>query len=83
MTSLFKWIKGVSMMEELRNETQDRAREYPLKLEDVADFLDVDLSTLRGWVESGRLPCSPIGSGSDMRFRMDDVMNFVLKCLNE
>ena len=67
------------MMEQFRNKTQDRAREYPLKLEDVADILNVEVSTVRGWVKSKRLPCLHIGPGFDMRFRMDDVMAFLLK----
>jgi excisionase family DNA binding protein len=79
MTSLLRLMKGVLMMEQFGSRTYDRAREYPLKLEDVADILNVEVSTVRGWVKSKRLSCSHMGPGFDMRFRMDDVMNFILK----
>ena len=67
------------MMEYFRNKTHDKAKEYSLKLEDVANLLNVEVSTVRGWIKSKALPYSHIGPGLDMQFRMDDVMAFILK----
>ncbi len=64
-------------MEYFGNKTHDKAREYSLKLEDVADLLNVDVSTVRDWAKSKKLPYSHLGPGLDMRFRMDDVMAFL------
>jgi len=67
------------MMEYFRNKTHDKAKEYSLKLEDVANLLNVEVSTVRDWVKFKNLPYSHIGPGLDMQFRMDDVMAFILK----
>ena len=67
------------MMEHFENKTHDKAKEYSLKLEDVANFLNVEVSTVRDWVKIKKLPYTYIGRGLDMRFRMDDVMVFLLK----
>jgi excisionase family DNA binding protein len=65
-------------MKHFRNKTHDKEKEYAIKLEDVADLLDVEINTVRDWVKSKKLPYSHSGSGLDMRFRMDDVMAFIL-----
>ena len=67
------------MIEQFKNKTHDKAKEYSLKLEDVADLLNVEVSTVRGWIKSKALPYSHIGPGLDMQFRMDDVMALILK----
>lgn len=67
------------MMEHFENKTHGKVKEYSLKLEDVADLLNVEVSTVRCWVKSKTLPYSHIGPGLDMRFRLDDVMAFLLK----
>jgi hypothetical protein len=72
-------MTGVLVMEELRNETQDRAREHLLKLEDVADLLNVDISTARDWIKARKVPYSTISPQFDMQFRMDDIMAVILK----
>jgi hypothetical protein len=72
-------MKGALMMEHFRSTTHDIAKEYSLKLEDVADLLNVEISTVRGWVKSKTPPYSHLGPGHDLRFRMDDIMAFLLK----
>jgi hypothetical protein len=72
-------MKGALMVEYFRNKTHDKAKEYSLKLEDVANILNVEISTVRNWVKFKKLPYSHIGPGFDMHFRMDDVMAFLLK----
>jgi len=67
------------MMNHFRNKTHDKVKEYLLKLEDVADLLNVETNAVRDWVKSKKLPYSHIGPGRDLRFRMDDVMAFILK----
>lgn len=66
-------------MEYFKNKTHDKAKEYSLKLEDVANLLNVEVSTVRDWVKYKKLPYSHIGPRLDLQFRMDDVMAFILK----
>ena len=67
------------MMEHFRSTTHDIAEEYSLKLEDVSDLLNVEISTIRDWIKAKKLPYTHVGRGLDMRFRMDDVMALLLK----
>ena len=67
------------MMEHGINKTNNRAQEGSLNLGEVSDILNVEDSTVIGWVESKKLPCSYVGLGRDLRFRMNDIMNFLLK----
>jgi excisionase family DNA binding protein len=71
------------MLKHSRNETHDKAKEYLLQLEEVANLLKVEVTTVKDWVRSNRLPYSHIGPGRDMQFRMDDVMAFILIERNE
>jgi len=66
-----------------KNETNDKAKAYSLKLEEVANLLKVEVKTVKDWAKSNRLPYTHTGPGPDMQFRMDDVMAFILMERNE
>ena len=67
------------MMEHVISKTNNRTQEGSLNLEEVADILNVEASTVIGWVKSNKLPYSFIGPGRDLRFRMNDIMGFIMK----
>ena len=67
------------MMEQLINKMPDAAERFLLKLEDVADILHLPINRVRDLANTGVLPSSRIGSKLDLRFRMDDVITFMMK----
>ena len=51
--------------------------EAMLTARQVADFLQVSISTVRRWSDRGMLQFYRIGSRGDRRYRRDDVMRFL------
>jgi len=49
-----------------------------LTLEEVADMLQTDIDTIRIWVDKNVLPYLRIGHRGELRFRMEDVIAFLL-----
>jgi hypothetical protein len=66
-------------MEQFEGKTQDERSGILLTLEDAADILDVPANTVRGWANTGELSSLPIGPRLDLRFRMDDVISFMMR----
>jgi len=66
-------------MEQFEGKTQDERSGILLTLEDAADILDVPVNTVRGWANTGELSSLPIGPRLDLRFRMDDVISFMMR----
>ena len=50
-----------------------------LTLEDVANILDVPVNAIRDWANIGILPSLPIGPSGKLRFRINDVITFVME----
>ena len=51
--------------------------EAMLTARQVADFLQVSISTVRRWSDRGLLKYYRIGSRGDRRYRREDVMRFI------
>ncbi|MEE8373388.1 MAG: helix-turn-helix domain-containing protein [Dehalococcoidia bacterium] len=51
--------------------------EAMLTARQVAEFLQVSISTVRRWSDRGMLQFYRIGSRGDRRYRRDDVMRFL------
>ena len=66
-------------MELFDDKKQYIANNILLTLEDVADLFDVPTNTVRNWANTGELQSLPIDPRLDLRFRMNDVIAFVLK----
>ncbi len=66
-------------MERFEDNTQDIENSIFLTLEDAADMLGVPVNTIRGWASTGKLPSLPIGPRGALRFRMDDVISFMMR----
>ncbi len=48
-----------------------------LSTAEVAQFLSVHVSTVRRWVQRGLLKSYKIGLGGALRFKQQDILNFV------
>ncbi len=57
--------------------TQAQPLETMLTARQVADFLQVHISTLRRWSDKGVLKSYRVGPRRDRRYRQEDVLNFV------
>ena len=66
-------------MERFEDKIQDIENSILLTLEDAANILDVPVNTIRGWTNTGKLSSLTIGPGLDLRFRMDDVIAFMMR----
>ena len=66
-------------MERFEDKIQDIENSILLTLEEAADILDVPVNTIRGWANTGKLPSLPIGPRGVLRFRMDDVIAFMMR----
>ena len=66
-------------MERFEDKIQDIENSILLPLEEAADILDVPVNTVRGWANTGKLSSLPIGPGLDLRFRMDDLIAFMIR----
>ena len=54
-----------------------------LSVSEVADFLGVHSSTVRRWGKKGLLKPYTIGLRNNLRFKQEDVLNFLHKCQGE
>ena len=66
-------------MGRFEDKIQDIENSILLTLEEAADILDVPVNTVRDWANTGKLSSLPIGPGLDLRFRMDDVISFMMR----
>ena len=61
----------------MRQSTRETRLESMLTARQVADFLQVSISTVRRWSDSSMLTCYRVGSRGDRRYRRDDVLRFL------
>ena len=54
-----------------------RARSAMLTASDVADFLNINISTVRRWTNKGILRGYRIGTRGDRRFQQEDIDSFL------
>ena len=54
-----------------------------LPVNEVAHFLGVHSSTIRRWEKRGILKSYAIGLRHNLRFKQEDVLNFLNKCKDE
>ena len=54
-----------------------------LSIGEVARFLGVHTSTIRRWAKQGLLMSYAIGLRHNLRFKQEDVLNFLDKCQEE
>jgi len=66
-------------VEQFEDNIQDIENNILLTLEDAADILGVPVNTIRDWASTGTLPSLPIGPRGGLRFRMDDVITFLME----
>jgi excisionase family DNA binding protein len=50
-----------------------------LAVDEVAHFLGVHSSTVRRWERTGILKSYPIGPHKNLRFKQEDILNFLKK----
>jgi len=50
-----------------------------LAVDEVAHFLGVHSSTVRRWERTGLLKSYPIGPRNNLRFKQEDILNFLDK----
>lgn len=50
-----------------------------LRIRVVAEMLGVNVTTLRRWDKSGRLPAIHIGKRKDRRYKEEDIVKFIAK----
>ena len=50
-----------------------------LRIRAVAEMLGVNVTTLRRWDKSGRLPAIHIGKRGDRRYKEEDILRFLNK----
>lgn len=50
-----------------------------LAVDEVAHFLGVHSSTVRRWEKTGLLKSYPIGPRNNLRFKQEDILNFIDK----
>ena len=65
-------------------DTEYRENKLParlLSISEVARFLGIHSSTVRRWEKRGLLRSYPIGIRHNLRFKQEDVLNFLDKCL--
>jgi len=66
-------------MEQFEDNIQDIENDILLTLEDAADILGVPVNRIRDWASTGTLPSLPVGPRGDLRFRIDDVVAFLME----
>ena len=69
--------------EQPRMETEYRQNILPaplLTVEEVGRFLHVHSNTIRRWERKGLLKSYSIGLGNNLRFSLEEVLDFLNKC---
>ena len=77
---------NTSSNEKTAMETEHQESELPARLlpvSEVAHFLGVHSSTVRRWEKRGLLKSYAIGLRHNLRFKQEDVLNFLDKCQKE
>jgi excisionase family DNA binding protein len=72
--------------ENKRMETEYRENKLPARLlpiSEVARFLGVHSSTVRRWEKTGLLKSYTIGLRNNLRFKQEDVLDFLDRCQEE
>ena len=72
-----------SSTEKTRMKTQVHQNKLPARLlsvSEVADFLGVHTSTVRRWAKKGLVNSYTIGIRNNLRFKQEDVLNFLHEC---
>jgi len=53
--------------------------ESMLNIKDVARILNVHINTIRRWSNEGALKSYRLGPRGDRRFRLEDIIDFIVK----
>ena len=76
----------INSSEKISTETEYYESKLPARLlsvGQVAHFLGVHSSTVRRWEKSGLLKSYAIGLRNNLRFKQEDVLNFLDECQEE
>lgn len=65
-------------MEQSKNIIREGDTGSLLTLKEVADMLEAQVDTVRAWADQNVLPSLRVGPRGDLRFRMEDVIAFLL-----
>jgi len=69
------------MMDTERSES--KLPQKVLTVKDVASILNVHPNTVRRWEKKGLLSSYAIGSRHSIRFKQEDILDFLAKCRQE
>ncbi|MFC1893029.1 helix-turn-helix domain-containing protein [Chloroflexota bacterium] len=75
----------ISSEVKITTETEQSENKLPARLlavNEIARFLGVHSSTVRRWEKNGLLKSYAIGLRNNLRFKQEDVLNFLAKCKN-
>jgi len=61
----------------------NRIPERMLTVKEVASILNIHPNTVRRWEKKGLLQAYGIGPRRSLRFRQEDILDFLDKCKNE
>ena len=76
----------INSIEDTGIQTESNENKLParlLSIGEVARFLGVHTSTVRRWGKQGLLKSYAIGLRNNLRFKQEDVLNFLDKCQAE
>ena len=79
-------MMSINSYESTRMKTELHKSKLPTRLlsvNEVADFLGVHSSTVRRWGKVGLLKSYTIGLRNNLRFKQEDVLNFIHKSQGE
>ena len=76
----------ISSNQKVIEETEYIEHKLPARLltvDEVAHFLGVHQSTVRRWEKTGLLKSCPIGLRNNLRFKQEDILNFLTNARKE
>jgi len=79
-------VVNTNSSEKISRETEYQESKLPARLlpvSEVAHFLGVHASTVRRWEKTGLLKAYAIGFRRNLRFKQEDVLNFLDRCQEE